>query len=235
MKKYNTIIFDLDDTLIDNTKACKYAFKKVLEYLNIPYRDELFYKFLHHDNEYWLNWGKGLMKVPDYLENDLEKKRTYLRATRFLKFFNISSFEEGITLNNIYCDNLGIDIEEIDGAIELLDYLSTKYKIAIATNGPYKAALNKVNSTRIKKYIKDIFCSENIGFSKPKSAFWDYVLARLNEPRDKILLIGDSISTDVASGNINNFDTVWYNPNHETPTDKFKPTYEIILDLKRRL
>ena len=42
MKKYETIIFDLDDTLIDNNKSINHAFREILKLLNIPYTNKLF-------------------------------------------------------------------------------------------------------------------------------------------------------------------------------------------------
>lgn len=236
MKKYSTVIFDLDDTLIDNTKASNYAFRKVLEFLNITYSENLFNKFLYFDRKYWYNWENGLMKIPNYLEKNLEEKRTYLRATRFIQFFNIPDFDYAIQINNIYCNNLGVDIESIEGSKEILEYLYNKYRLVIATNGPYNAAIDKINKAGIKEYFEKIYCSELIGFSKPNSNFWNSVFNDLKEKRNDAILIGDSLTTDIASGIKNNFDTVWYNPEKKVNRE-LKPTYEInhLLELKRRL
>lgn len=236
MKKYSTIIFDLDDTLIDNTKASNYAFKRVLEKLDIPYRDDLFYSFLQFDAEYWYKWENGLMIIPSYLDKDIEEKRTYLRASRFTEFFNIKDFNYAVLLNNIYCNNLGVDIESIDGAREILEYLKTKYRLVIATNGPFNAASNKLSKVDFNTFFESIYCSELLGYSKPDPKFWNAVFDDLKEDRSNVILIGDSLTTDVVSGIKNGFDTIWYNP-EKKKTKEIQPTYEInhLLELKRRL
>ena len=236
MKKYSIIIFDLDDTLIDNTRASNYAFKRVLEFLNITYSEDLSIRFLRFDANYWYNWENGLMKIPEYLSNNLNELRSYLRATRFIQFFNITDFDYAVKINDIYCNNLGIDIGIIDGAKEILEYLSQKYRLVIATNGPFKAALNKTNKVNFNNYFEAIYCSELLGYSKPNPKFWDSVFRDLKEKRSDVILIGDSLTTDIASGIKNGFDTIWYNPEKKVPHE-FKPTYEInnLLELKRRL
>ena len=48
MNKYKILIFDLDDTLIDNLENVRYAFTKMIETQNEKYNDDNFkrwYKF----------------------------------------------------------------------------------------------------------------------------------------------------------------------------------------------
>jgi len=56
MKKYETLIFDLDDTLIDNKKAIKYAFSTVLKVLELKYNEKLSESWLKFDRAYWHSW-----------------------------------------------------------------------------------------------------------------------------------------------------------------------------------
>lgn len=238
MKKYSTVIFDLDDTLIDNTKASKYAFKTILEILGIPYRDDLFFSFLEFDAAYWYRWEHRLMIIPEhlYIQDNVEELRTYLRANRFTEFFNIKDFNFAVNINTIYCNNLGVDIESIEGVKEILEYLRGKYRLFIATNGPYNAATNKIDKVSFGEYFESVFCSEVLGYSKPDSKFWDAVFENLRKERSDVIFIGDSPTTDIASGINNGFDTIWYNPEKKL-IEEFKPTYEInhLLELKRRL
>lgn len=238
MKKYSTVIFDLDDTLIDNTKASKYAFKCILEILDIPYKEDLFYKFLEFDAAYWYSWEHRKMNIPEYLylQENIEELRTYLRAKRFSEFFNIKDFDFAVRINFIYCNNLGVDIDSIEGSKEILEYLHDKYRLVIATNGPYNAAIDKINKAGFNEYFESIYCSEVLGYSKPDYKFWNAVFEDLKEKRSDIILIGDSLTTDIASGCQNEFDTIWYNPKKKS-VENYQPTYEIqkLLELKRSL
>ena len=86
MKKYETLIFDLDDTLIDNNQSIKYAFTTIIKKLEIPFSEELFEKWKKFDTSYWHTWESGKMTVPDTIKT-LEDKITFLRANRFVLFF----------------------------------------------------------------------------------------------------------------------------------------------------
>ena len=53
MKDYKYLLFDLDNTLVDDNKNRKYAISRVLEYLNLDYDESMLDKFIKSDNEYW--------------------------------------------------------------------------------------------------------------------------------------------------------------------------------------
>ena len=65
MKKYESLIFDLDDTLTDNGKSIEYAFKMLIKYLKIEYSDELLEKWKKFDITYWHEWESGDMVIPN--------------------------------------------------------------------------------------------------------------------------------------------------------------------------
>ena len=239
MKKYETVIFDLDDTLIDNHESIKYAFKMVLEVLNISYSEPMLDEWKRHDTLYWHSWETGNLVVPDYITK-LEDKITYLRATRFIRFFSMLnlSFDDAVSLNEIYCNNLGVNIKEINGASDLLNSLYDKYEIVIATNGPRDAAISKIEKANINSYISLLVSSGEVGYSKRNKEFFDYMIDNVNnKDKNKMLLVGDSLSTDILGGMNNNIDTCFYNPNNIIVPDEYNPTICVnkLLELKKRL
>lgn len=241
MRKYDTLIFDLDDTLIDNRRAVSYAFSCVLKKMGLQYSDELFDEWLAFDKEYWWEWESGQMQLPDYVKT-LEQKRIYLRANRFLRFFNdkgISfSLDEAKGLNDYYCGLLAEDVIEIEGAKSLLNELKDEYFLVIATNGPKMAALKKLGKIEVLPIINEVICSEEIGCSKPMIGFFSYMFRKIPE-RDKsrMLLIGDSLNTDILGGNRVDIDTCWFNPNQESLESDIRPTMEIhkLKQLRKKL
>ena len=56
MNKYKTLIFDLDDTLIDNNQSIKYAFNVIINELKLKYSDDLFSEWTKFDTAYWHAW-----------------------------------------------------------------------------------------------------------------------------------------------------------------------------------
>lgn len=164
MEKYELLMIDIDDTLIDNQRAIKYALFQTLKYLGIPASDEIFTKWMEFDINYWYLWESGLMEVPEEVKKDKKNLVVYLRSKRFLEFFkylNIS-FETAKKLNEIYITNLDVDIIPLDDASEVIKELNDYYRIIITTNGPIKPANTKINKLKINDYIDHIYCAEEV-------------------------------------------------------------------------
>lgn len=239
MKKYEAIIFDLDDTLIDNNQSIKYAFEIMIQQLGIQFTEKLLEEWKEFDTSYWERWGSGKIVVPKSIET-LEDKIIYLRANRFLEFFkNLNiDFEIAQKLNNIYCNMLGINVVEIGNASKLLQELSSQYKIFIGTNGPKQAAIHKLEKAKLTPYIADIISSEEVGYPKPMSEFFEFLFHKVSiKDKSKILFVGDSLTTDIWGGMKNGIDTCWFNPNYIPMSGDYHPTMSIhqLLELKEKL
>ena len=239
MGKYETLIFDLDDTLIDNNESIKYAFNSIIDKLKLDYSDELFSKWKAFDTSYWHTWESGSMVIPDYIKT-LEDKITYLRATRFVLYFKDIGldFDSAVSLNDLYCSMLGVNIKEIENAGILLQSLYNDHEIVIATNGPKEAAINKLEKAKLISYISALVCSEEIGYSKPMPEFFDSLYRAIkNKDKSKMLLVGDSLTTDILGGMNNGIDTCWFNPNNNELPKEYHPTMTInkLLQLKEKI
>ena len=239
MSKYETLIFDLDDTLIDNNLSIKYAFTIIINQLGIEYSDDLFFKWKKFDTAYWHTWESGNMIIPDSIKT-LEDKIIYLRSNRFVIFFKKLKidFQTAVAINELYCSMLGVNIVEIENACKLLQELNSDYEIIIATNGPKDAAINKLEKAKLKSYISSIICSEEIGFSKPMPEFFNFLYDKTqNKDKSKMLLIGDSLTTDILGGMNNGIDTCWFNPNNNSLPEEYCPTMTInrLLQLKKKI
>ncbi len=239
MQKYETLIFDLDDTLIDNNQSLKYAFTIMIKQLGISFSNELFEKWKKFDTAYWHTWESGKMIIPNSIKT-LEDKITYLRANRFILFFKGIGldFSSAVSLNELYCSMLSVNMVEIPNASKLLQDLHNNYEILIATNGPKDTAINKVEKAKLDSYISFIVSSEEVGYSKPMLEFFEFLYQKTqNKDKNKMLLIGDSLTTDVLGGMNNGIDTCWFNPNDVPLSKEYKPTMTInkLLELKRKL
>lgn len=239
MPKYKTLIFDLDDTLINNDESIRYAFSVILKYLGIPYSEELFLKWKSFDTTYWHTWETGNMILPYNISSSKEKV-TYLRANRFVKFFEYLdiSFIAAIRINQIYCDMLGVNIFAITGAKTLLSDVVDNHELIIATNGPKTAAFDKLSKSELLDYISYTISAEEVGFSKPSKEFFDQMYEKIkNKDKKSILVIGDSLTTDVLLGMNNGIDTCWYNPQNLPIPESYKPTMTIknLLELKKKI
>ena len=79
--------------------------------------------------------------------------------------------------------------------------------------------------------MKGIFVSEDAGSQKPQKAYFDYCFARIPEADpNRMLLIGDSLSSDIRGGQGAGCHTCWYNPQRKPLPDDVRPDF-VIKDL----
>lgn len=160
--KYEYLIFDLDDTLNNDDENRKHAFAEVLRELKVEVTDKAINDFLILDTEYWSNRANNTVK--DVVQfNTLEEKIEYIRARRFMLYFQNISIDDAKKINNCYLEKLKENIVPIDGAKITIKRLYEKgYKIAVATNGPIIAIDGKLEKIGINNYIDCIFSSEEV-------------------------------------------------------------------------
>lgn len=230
MNKYKILIFDLDDTLIDNLENIKYAFKSIIKSKNEEYKEEDFRRWCKVDKKFWEDWQDGKIIVPEHFKNETGKKSdkflNWVRAQRFLIYFNNEiSLDEAIGLNNIYVNALKENVIAIDGAYDTLNYLSNRgYCIVIATNGPKVATKEKLLKINCIDFVNEVLSADMFGYMKPKKEFFYGIEKTLNNYNtNEYLIIGDSLKSDVGFGMKCNFDSCWFNKNNDNISDEYKP------------
>lgn len=225
---YNTIIFDLDDTLTHDKENIRVAFKFVLEYKGENYTDEKFERFYVIDKKTWRDRALGILKCP--FEDDIKKKTEFFRASRFLKYFEDTiSYEEAVKMNDIYLKGMMEHVVSRDGALEIVQYLYNKnYKLVVATNGPLIPLKTKLEKLQIAPYFSKIFSAEEVGFMKPRKEFFEGLLKKAEVfEKDRVLLIGDDLEKDIKGGIDNGIDTCWCNYTGEENKTDYIPKYEV--------
>ena len=241
LKNYRILIFDLDDTLIDNLENVRHAFTKMIEARNENYNENNFIRWYKIDKQFWIDWQDGLIELPEHLKSETGKKSNefldWLRAQRVQIYYdNKISLDEAINLNNNYMNALTEKIIAIDGAYETLKYLSSKgYYIIIATNGPKIATRDKLLKIKCINFVNEILSADMFGYMKPNKEFFEGIEKILNNYNvDEYLMIGDSLKSDVGFAMKCNFDSCWLNRNNEKLNNDYKPTIIInkLCDLK---
>lgn len=234
MNKYKILIFDLDDTLIDNLENIRYAFTKMIEYRNENYNENNFLRWYEIDKRFWADWQDGLIELPEQFKNETGKKSdeflNWLRAQRVISYYeNKVSLEEAIDLNNIYMNAMKENIIAIEGAYKTLKYLFNKgYYIIIATNGPKIATREKLLKIGCIDFVNEIFSADMFGYMKPKKEFFEEIEKILNNYNtNDYLIIGDSLKSDVGFAMKCEFDSCWFNRNNQAMNSDYKPTMVI--------
>lgn len=240
MTKYELLIFDLDDTLINNEENVRYAFRKMTELLGYPYSDELFNRWQAFDKQFWLDFYNNKLEVP-YKKDD-ERFVPFVQSLRYKQFFAPDlSMEKSLEINPKFIDWLKETVVPEEGCFETLECLHHKgYRLVVATNGANQAIESKLRKINCIQFIDETFSADMTKecVTKPNPVYFEELLDYLDyHDKDKILLIGDSLHSEVQGGINAEIDTCWYNREQNIAPEDCTPTMEIhkLKELTKRL
>ena len=214
---------DIDNTLLDFDAYVQQALRDGFEHFGLkPYEPYMFEVFERINNALWDKIEKGTL--------DFEG----LQQIRFNKVFGeLGIAFDGVTFEHYFKERIWNSAILIPGTVEMLSYLSEKYILCTASNGPYTQQLHRLEQGGIAQYFEYHFISEDIGVSKPEKAFFERALARLNEGRAEpiaasaCVMLGDSIRSDIAGGKSSGMKTIWFNRKGALNTSACQPDAQI--------
>ena len=213
------ILWDIDATLLDFLAAEKAAIRTFFSKYNLgECTDEMLGRYSIINKKYWEMLERGEMSKADILVN------------RFREFFASEGIETECEkeFNDSYQVALGDTICFRDNGYELVKKLQGRYRQFVVTNGTFVAQERKLRKSGIGELVEEAFISDLIGFEKPSIEFFDYVFEKIGEyDKNEVLIIGDSLTSDMQGGNNAGIVCCWYNPNHLENTKNVKIDYEI--------
>ncbi len=221
MSKYTTILFDADDTLFDFKKSEHEAVKDCLSLVGFPESDEIIEKYSEINQSYWKMLERG----------EITKKDLFIeRWKTFLGFYGLVDVNAEMLANH-YLTQLSQKCYLLDGAEELCRKLYGRVKMYIVTNGFGVVQHGRFDKSILREYFEDMFISEEMGAEKPSIDYFNAVAAAIPDfDREKALIIGDSVTSDIKGGITAGIDTCWYNRGRKIAPDGMNITY-IINDL----
>ena len=216
-KHYPWLFFDADGTLFDYNRAEATAFRKAFELLQLQFE---------------AGYLEAYQKINRHLWQALERNEITpadLRVRRFeqlLEALQLTGSAED--LNMTYVEQLGLCTDLMDGAYEILKTLSKTSRIVIVTNGLEAVQRSRLDCSAIQPFIAELIISEQVGAAKPHPAFFEAAFTRTGNPsKDEVLIVGDSLTSDMQGGINYGIDTCWYNPEREPRPEDLSVTYEI--------
>lgn len=215
--KFSTILMDVDGTLLDFDAAERLSVRTVMEHYGVTPTRYLEQRYHEINKKYWKSFERG--EIPK--EGIFEK--------RFVEFFGTL----GITVDDqeaegLYRRELDTHAILIDGALELCQYLKERYHLYIVTNGVSSTQYCRLRLSTLDQYFEDIFVSEDIGSQKPQKEYFTHCFSRIPEKdRSRILIVGDSLTSDIQGGIHAGIATCWVNLDKQRRMAGVKADYEV--------
>lgn len=197
--RYQTVLIDADNTLLDFDAAEAGALRRTMERRGLPFNGETLGRYAAINRALWDAYHRG------------EIDQNWLKGERFRRFGGELGWSgDEWAWNREYLDALGDCGELLPGALELLAALKPHCRVGLATNGLREVQRRRLASSPILPYLDGVFISQEMGVGKPHRAFFDRALAALGGARETAVMVGDDLLSDIQGAIDAGIDSIWY-------------------------
>jgi 5'-nucleotidase len=221
MKTYDWILFDADETLFrfDAFRGMQLTFER----FGVQFDEQIYQEYHSLNKLLWVEFQNGRITP-----HDLKIKRFQKIADQFQLV--------PMDLHNAFMTAVMTQVcAPVDGAVSLLESLKGRVKIGIITNGFTDFQHDRIELIGLKNHIDLVVISEEVGIAKPHPGIFEHAFELMgNPPREKILMVGDTLETDILGGNNAGIDTCWLNRENKPVVENISFHYQIesLEDLK---
>ena len=199
-----TILWDIDGTLLDFLAAEKAAIRACFAQFGLgDCSDEQIARYSAINQSYWRRLENGEITKPQVL------------VGRFEEFFSGEGLDPALAVpfNEAYQVRLGDTVCFMDRSYELISRLRGRVRQYAVTNGTRVAQERKLKKSGLGELFDGVFISELVGAEKPSPAFFDYVFDHIGPvEKPEVLMVGDSLTSDMRGGLQAGIPCCWYNP-----------------------
>ncbi|MCR5049570.1 MAG: HAD-IA family hydrolase [Paludibacteraceae bacterium] len=204
--KYKAIFLDIDDTLLDYVPCCKEAFDRSMEELK-----KLNIRRLGSDEE--TNLFQIFFDIAERLFSEAKHGKYTIAEVMDL-------------YPREFCERVGYPSEAVEpftkafrrawgdthvlvsGAMEVVVTLHARgYRLFAASNSFGHLQRNRLQRAGLLAYLEDTYISMDIGYDKPDIRFFQEALHRCGLQPSEVLMVGDSMTTDILGAQAVGMDT----------------------------
>ena len=216
------ILWDVDNTLLDFHAAESAAIKSLFREFGFgECKDEEVKRYAEINMSFWERLER----------NEITKDRVLVG--RFEQFFKEKGIDPAFApeFNDRYQLRLGDTIVYRDDSLNIIKALKGRILQYVVSNGTVIAQTKKLRLSGLGELMDGVFLSERLGAEKPSAAFFDKVFSELGtEDRSEVLIVGDSLTSDIRGGMNAGILTCWYNPERKPVPEGYRIDY-VISDL----
>jgi len=116
----------------------------------------------------------------------------------------------------------------LPGALNLLEYLSSRVQLGIITNGFTELQKIRLEKLKVNHHFSLLVISEEVGVAKPDNHIFNYAFEQMQQvDKSQILMVGDNIHSDIQGGINAGINTCWLNSNNSEKPENITPNYQI--------
>jgi len=203
--KYKAIFIDIDDTLLDYIPCCREAFDKAISGLGVSglgaSEDELFQLFFDISGRLFSEAKHGLHTIAEVMD---------LYPAEFCEKAGYPA-EAVDPFKHAFRAAWGTTHTLVPGAKEMLETLQSKgYRLFAASNSFGHLQRSRLEHAGILHFFEDTYISMDIGYDKPDIRFYQEALRRCGLQPSEVLMIGDSMTTDVLGAQAAGIDALFF-------------------------
>jgi len=214
---YKWLLFDADGTLFDYDKAETSALAKTFAWAGIEFDQSYLPIYRRLNSDLWRQFEQGTIE---------QKKLKVQRFEELCRDLDIDA--DPFEMSRAYIGFLGQGTYLIDGAEELIRTLHGQCQMVIITNGLSAVQRPRLANSVLNGYFVDLIISEEVGSAKPDGQIFDHLFQQIGRPpKSEVLIIGDSLSSDITGGIRYGIDTCWFNPERQQRPPDLLIQYEI--------
>lgn len=223
--KYQWLLFDADETLFSFNSY--HGLNVMLKRYGIDFTPQDYDEYQAVNKPLWVAYQNKEIKAEE------------IQTRRFAKLSEQTG-QHPLDLNQELMAEMAKVSRPLEGVEKMLTDFHGKIKMGIITNGFTALQQSRLENTNTHHFFDTVVVSEQVGVAKPDPKVFDFAFSKMGEvEKSKVLMIGDTLASDVLGGNNFGIDTCWFNPEQKANKTEIKPTYEIhsmsqLLDIVRK-
>lgn len=214
-----TLLWDMDETLLNFAAAERAALNALFQEFGFgECSDAMLQRYSKINRSYWERLERKELTKPEIL------------VGRFRDFFEAEGFDGTVAaeFNEKYQLSLGDTIVFRDDSYNIVKSLRGKVKQYVVSNGTIAAQTKKLRLSGFGELMDGVFLSEDLGVEKPDILFFKKVFEKIHpEDKSQVMIVGDSLTSDIQGGNNAGIMTCWYNPEQKPYQGDLRIDHEI--------
>ncbi|MEE8593673.1 MAG: YjjG family noncanonical pyrimidine nucleotidase [Candidatus Bipolaricaulota bacterium] len=217
LTSYTWLILDADGTLLDFRRSEAAALDKTPAQMGLQVPGDFCDTYHSINDSLWREFEAGVLRAHE------------VRTKRFMRVFEeLGIAGDSNVFSEAFLKNVIQESTFIDGAESLLARLKNRIGLVLLTNGFADVQRARIAQLGLGDTFDHVIISEEVGVAKPERAIFEIVFERIGRPnKANVLIVGDSLSSDIRGGSEYGIDTCWFNTDQRTNATAIEPTYEI--------